>query len=132
MPRLTALAGQIATAIRPYSVSAGGRRIVGNAFLPCISVEYRLQGIQHVPLRALILLDAAHPSARAAALPDFKPVGGTPGFFDEGGLTARREGNAWLIAAQGTGVPQRVALLRHLTALVRLDSRVPVVAGVAG
>jgi hypothetical protein len=100
---------------------------VGHAFLPCVSVEYHLQG---VPLQALIMLDAAHPGARAASLPDFKPVRESPGFLDEGGLTARREGGAWLIVGQGRGVAQRVDLLRHLTALVKLGSLVPASTGV--
>jgi hypothetical protein len=125
MPGLTVQSGQVATAISPYSARAGGRQIVGHAFLPCVSVHYDLRS---TPLRALILLDAAHPSARAAALPDFKPVSGSPRFFEQGGLTARREGNAWLIVAQGTGAAQRVELLRHLTALVRLRSLVRAVA----
>ncbi len=122
MPGLTAQGGRVATAIRPYSASAGGQQIVGHAFLPCVSVEYHLQD---QPLRALVLLDAAHPSARAAMLPDFNSVSGAPGFFDQGGLTAKREGNTWLVVAQGRGVAQRVELLRHLTALVKLDSFVP-------
>jgi len=75
------------------------------------------------------LLDAAAPGTRAAALPDFKPLHGSPGFFDEGGLTARREGNAWLIAEQGISVTQRLGLLRHLTALVKLGSLVPASGG---
>ena len=128
MPGLTAQGGRVATAIRPYAAAAGGQQTVGHAFLPCVSVEYHLQD---TPLRALILLDAAHPSARAAMLPDFNPVSGAPGFFDQGDLTARREGNAWLIVARGSGVAQRVELLRHLTALVKLDSSVPASSGVA-
>ncbi len=128
IPGLTTQGGRVATAVRSYSAAAGGQQIVGHAFLPCVSVEYHLQDM---PLRALILLDAAHPSARAAMLPDFKPVSGAPGFFDQGGLTARREGNTWLIVARGSGVAQRVELLRHLTALVKLDSFVPASAGVA-
>lgn len=128
MPGLTAQGGQVATAIQPYSAVID-RRIVGHAFLPCASVIYDLE---RTPLRAVILLDAAHPSARAAALPDFKPVSGAPGFFDQGGLTAKRDGSAWIIAKQGGGISQRVELLRHLTALVKLgSSSIPASAGVA-
>lgn len=72
------------------------------------------------PLDAEILLDAAHPGARPAAIPDWKPVPGAPRFFSEGGLTARRSGNARLIARQGSGLAQRMLLLPHLTATVRL------------
>lgn len=84
-----------------------------------------------MPLQALILLDAAHPGARVAALPDFKPVPGAPGYVNEGGLTARRAAGAWLIVGQGRGVAQRVELLRHLTALVKLGALVPASAGAA-
>lgn len=126
LPGLTAQGGTVATAIRPYSAAAG-RQILGYAFLPCVSVNYRLG---NVPMRALILLDAAHPSDRAAALPDFKPISGAPGLVQEGGaLTARRAGDAWLIGGGGT-VAQRVQLLRHLSALVSLNSRVPASAGI--
>jgi hypothetical protein len=128
LPGLTAQGGQALSAIRPYPAKLIGGQIVGHAFLPCVSVLYHLQGI---PLQALILLDAAHPGARVAALPDFKPVRGASGFLDEGGLTARREGNGWLVVGQGSGVAQRVELLRHLTAIVRLGSLIPASAGVA-
>lgn len=50
-----------------------------------------------------------------AALPDFKPVPGVPGFFTEGGLTAKRSGNAWLVVGQGTGLAERMRLLLHLS-----------------
>lgn len=113
--------------MRPYPAKPIGGQIVGHAFLPCVSVEYHLQGM---PLQVLIMLDAADPGAPVASLPDFKPVRGAPGFLDEGGLTARREGRAWLIVGQGSGVAQRVDLLRHLTALVRLGALVPASTGV--
>lgn len=128
MPGLTARGGKVASAIRSYSASAHGEQILGHAFLPCALVAYQLHGQR---LTALILLDAAHPAAPAPTLPDFKPVRGAPGVFDQGGLTARREGGAWLIVTQGGGVARRVELLRHLTALVKLDSRVPASSGAA-
>ncbi len=110
---LSAREGQVAGAIRPFP-----GRLVGHAFLPCISTTYQLQGM---PLKAMIVLDAAHPGTRPAAIPGFRPVPHAPGFFGEGGsLTAKRSGNAWLIAAQGSGLVQRMHVLRHLTATVRL------------
>lgn len=124
---LTASGGTALSDVRPYPAELVGGQIVGHAFLPCVSVEYHLRG---VPLQALIMLDAAHPGAPVAALPDFKPVRGAPGLLDEGSLTARREGDAWLIVGQGRGVAQRVELLRHLTALVRLGALVPASTGV--
>jgi hypothetical protein len=108
---LTPISGQVASAIRPFL-----GRLVGHAFLPCIATTYDLHGL---PLRATVVLDAANPHSRSAALPDFKPVRGAAGFYAQGGLTARRSGNAWLIAAQGTGMRKRVQLLRHLTAVVK-------------
>jgi hypothetical protein len=74
-----------------------------------------------VPVDAEVLLDATHPGAPPAALPDWTPVAGAPGFFAEGGgVTARRLGDAWLVARQGTSLAERMRLLRHLTASVRL------------
>lgn len=110
VPGLTARGGRVMSDIRPYP-----GRIIGHAFLPCIANVYQLQ---HVPLRAMVVLDAANPRARAAALPDFKPVPGAPGLFAEGGLTARRSGNGWLIVGQGAGLAQRMRLLRRLTATI--------------
>jgi hypothetical protein len=127
LPGLTARGGKALSAVTPYPANRVGGQIVGHAFLPCVSVEYHLRG---VPLQALIMLDAAHPGARAASLPDFEPVRESPGFLDEGGLTARRAGGAWLVVGQGSGVAQRVELLRHLTALVKLGSLVPASTGV--
>jgi hypothetical protein len=109
---LAARGGKVMSDIRAYP-----DRIFGRAFLPCIDTEYQLH---HMPVDAEVLLDAAHPGTRPAAIPGFKPVPGAPGFFSEGGaLTARRAANVWLIARQGTGLAQRMRLLRHLTATVR-------------
>jgi hypothetical protein len=112
LPGLSARNGEVASAIRPFP-----GQLIGHAFLPCIATVYHLQ---HLPLRAMIVLDAAHPRARAAALPDWKPVRGAPGFFAEGGLTAKRSGGAWLIVAQGSGLAQRMSLLRHLAPTIKL------------
>lgn len=109
---LSAQSGEVASAIHPL---LGG--LVGHAFLPCAAAVYYPK---HVPLRATVLLDAANLKARVVALPDFKPVPGAPGYFVQGGLTARRSGNAWLVVGQGTGLAERMRLLRHLVATVRL------------
>jgi hypothetical protein len=110
---LSARSGQVASAIRPFP-----GQIVGHAFLPCIATTYQLQGM---PLKAMIVLDAAHPGAFPAAIPGFRPVPHAPGFFGEGGgLTARRSGDAWLVVGQGSGLTQRISLLRHLTPTVAL------------
>jgi hypothetical protein len=107
LPGLSARSGAVASSIRPFP-----GQLVGHAFLPCLATMYYLE---RMPLRATVVLDAANPYARAAVLPDFKPVRGAPGFFAQGGLTARRSGNAWLIIGQGSGLAQRMSLLRHLT-----------------
>jgi hypothetical protein len=115
LPGLGARGGEVASTIRPFR-----GQLVGYAFLPCTATTYSLQ---HEPLRATVVLDAAHPGAPPAVLPDFKPVRRARGFFAEGGaggLTARRSQNAWLIVGQGSGPAQRIRLLRHLTATVRL------------
>lgn len=106
---LSARGGAVARDVRPFPGD-----IVGQAFLPCVETEYVLHG---EPVRAWVLLNAADPSAPAATMPNFTPARGEPGFFTEGGtLTARRQGDVWLVAAQGTGLGQRIELLRHLTA----------------
>lgn len=112
LPGLSTRGGEVASAILPYP-----GQLVGHAFLPCVVTDYYMQ---HLPLRAMIVLDAAHPRAHAAVLPDFKAVRGAPGFFSEGGLTARRSANAWLIVGQGSGLAQRMRLLRHLTPIIEL------------
>jgi hypothetical protein len=110
---LSARGGQVASAIRPFP-----GQIIGHAFLPCIATMYQLQGM---PLKAMIVLDAQHPGAFPAAIPGFRPVPHTPGFFGEGGsLTAKRSGNGWLVVGQGSGLTQRISLLRHLTVTLPL------------
>ena len=42
-----------------------------------------------------------------------------PGLF-KGPLTATRNGDAWLVVAGGSGLAQRIELLRHIKATVRL------------
>ena len=112
LPGLVARAGEVATDIRPFP-----GKIVGQAFLPCVETQYQLG---REPVRAFVLLNAADPPGRAGALPNFRPVRGAPGFFAEGGtLTAKPWGNFWLLAGQGSGLQQRIELLRHLTARVR-------------
>jgi hypothetical protein len=91
-------------------------QLIGHAFLPCIASEYRLHA---TPLKAILLLDAAHPQSVAAALPDFHPVRSEPGIFAEGGLSAKRAGPGWLVVEQGRSPAERSLLLRRLTASVR-------------
>jgi hypothetical protein len=110
--------GHVASAIVPYRV-----QIVGRAFFSCMDTEYYLHGW---PLKAAILLDAAHPGSEPAAIPGLRPIRGAqrlldgPGPVGQGGLTATRLGNAWLVVAGGSGRAQRVLVLRHLFARIDL------------
>jgi hypothetical protein len=110
---LRAIGGEVATGIHAFP-----GMIVGEAFMPCIETRYLLGG---EPVRALVLLNAANPSAPAGALPNFRPVPGEKGFYTEGGaLTATRAGNDWLVVGQGSSPKQRLQVLRHLRAPIRL------------
>jgi hypothetical protein len=112
LPGLAAQWSHVASAIRPF---AGA--LVGRAFFSCIDTEYQLQ---RWPLDAAILLDAAHPGSPPAAIPGLAPVAADPGYFNgagdfKGELTATRFANAWLVIAGGSGLAQRIDVLRHLT-----------------
>lgn len=107
----------VAAAIRPFPGN-----LIGRGFFSCIDTEYYLH---RWPLDAAILLDAAHPGTPPAAIPGLTPVRDEHGYFNgpgdfKGELTATRVGNAWLVVAGGSGVAQRMEVLRHLTATVRL------------
>lgn len=117
LARLAGQWGHVAVAIRPFP-----GQIAGRAYFSCIDIEYYLHGW---PLDAAILLDAARPGALPAPIPGVTPVRGAPGVFNgrghwNGDLTARRSGNAWLVVAGGSGLAQRVQVLKHLRVTVRL------------
>ncbi len=117
LPGLAPQWSHVASAIEPFPGT-----VVGRAFFSCIDTEYYLQ---HWPLDAAILLDAAHPGAVPAAIPGVTPVPAAPGFFNgpgdfKGELTATRHGNAWLVVAGGSGLAQRIEVLRHLTPIIGL------------
>ncbi|MFZ2049698.1 MAG: hypothetical protein WAU69_02055 [Solirubrobacteraceae bacterium] len=114
---ITAQWGQVATAIRPYP-----GRIIGRGFLSCIDTEYSASGRD---MRAAVLLDAANPGASAPAeIPGLEPIPQAPGLYSgpgglpsRGPITAKREGNAWVLMAGGgrNAEEARIRLLRHLT-----------------
>jgi hypothetical protein len=117
VPGLAARWSHVASEIAPYRGA-----LVGRAFFSCIDTEYYLH---NWPLDAAILLDAAHPGSSPAAIPGLAPVPGRAGYLDgpgdfKGELTAIRRGNAWLVVAGGSGLSQRIAVLSHLTATVKL------------
>jgi hypothetical protein len=96
-------------------------QIIGRAFLSCADTEYYLH---NWPLDAGVLLDAGHPGAKPAPLPDMKPVPQHPGVFsapgEEGMLVARRAGNSWLVVQGGSGQQQRLTVLAHTRARTHL------------
>ncbi len=116
---LTAESGAVLSDIRPYP-----GHIFADAFLPCSSTVYSLDGHQ---LRAYVLLDAANPGRLPAVIPGLAPVPGAAGIYSGnsgfyGGpttLTARRSGDAWL-AVDGAGNPERMQLLEALSATIEL------------
>jgi hypothetical protein len=117
VPGLVAQWSHVAPAISGYSGTP-----IGHAFFSCIDTELTLA---HRWLDAAILLDAAHPGSRPAAIPGFVPVSADPGYYEgspefKGKLTAVRSGDAWLVIAGGSSLAQRVELLRHLRPVVRL------------
>ncbi len=119
---LTAEWGQVATAIHPYP-----GRIVGHGFLSCVDTEYYIPGRG---IRAAVLLDAANPGRNTPAdIPGLVPIPRLHGFYNgtgdydfRGPMTAKREGNAWIVVAGGgqNAEQARIRLLRHLTATLSL------------
>jgi len=117
LPSLQPQWGHVVAAIHPYP-----GRIIGRAFRSCIDTEYYLH---NWPLETAVLLDAQHPGSRPAAIPGMSPLPGHRGLFSapgdwQGEITATRHGNSWLVVAGGSGVAQRVTVLRHLQSTVSL------------
>jgi hypothetical protein len=112
LPGVETLGGSVSVSVHPYAAS-----IPGHAFTTCAAAEYRLGG---KPLKAFVLVDAAAPARFAALLPGFHAIEHGQRFFVDGGLVARRYGNGWILARQGKGLKQRIALLEHLTATTPL------------
>ena len=117
LPALEPEWGHVAAAIHPYPAN-----IIGRAFFSCADTEYYMH---NWPLETAILLDAQHPGRTPAAIPGMKPDTGAPGVFNapgdwHGDITAVRHGNAWLVVAGGSGLSQRIEVLRHLTARIAL------------
>jgi hypothetical protein len=118
---VTAEWGQVATAIRPYPA-----QIVGRGFLSCVDTEYYVPGRG---MRAAVLLDAGDPGRVApAVIPGLAPIPQAPGLYNgvgdyafRGPMTAKREGDAWVVVAGGgrNAEEARIHLLRHLTASIK-------------
>jgi hypothetical protein len=97
---------------------------LGEVFVSCIDVGYYLDGW---PLLVGVLLDGHRPGQVLGPIPGARPVPGQPGIVDlpsgqfpsslftrNFGVTAKRIGNAWLVAQGGSGLAQRVQVLGAL------------------
>ena len=114
--------GGVVTAMR----STPGQ-ILGDGSVPCLDAGYILGG--HA-FQAAILLDASQPSHKLPGpIPGLLPIPRDPGFYDTAPnlgygnpMTAKRQGNAWIVLAGGgrNAEGARLMLLRHLTGAVRL------------
>jgi hypothetical protein len=120
--RLVEKWGGVVTAMR----STPGQ-IVEDGFVPCLDAGYIFDGRA---FQAAILLDASRPSKKLPGpIPGLLPIPGDPGFYNTppslgylNPMTAKRQGNAWIVLAGGGRYAEtaRLALLRHLTGTVRL------------
>ncbi len=120
VPGLAAQWSHVAARIQPF-----GGELIGSAFFSCIDTEYYLHGW---PLDAAILLNAKDPTGMAAPIPGLAALPGSPGVVNgpgdfKGELTAKRIGSAWLVVAGGSGLAQRLDVLRHLRASISLAYR---------
>jgi hypothetical protein len=114
LPGLTPEWGHVALKVRSF---AG---LLPPALVSCIDTEYYLH---KWPLDAAVVLNAAHPGARPEPLHDFHPVPGHPGDFEApawAGQVARRVHGAWIVVEGGSGLQQRLAVVEHLRATIRL------------
>jgi hypothetical protein len=90
---------------------------LGEVFLSCVNTEYYLHGW---PLQVAVLLDGRLPGQTLGPIPGARPVPGHPNLVNlatgqlPGSLTAKRVGNAWLVAEGGSGLAQRIAVLNAL------------------
>lgn len=117
LPALEPEWGHVAATIEPYP-----GKIIGRAFFSCADSEYYLH---NWPLETAILLDAQHPGSEPAPIPGMKAVFKAPGLFNapgdwHGEITVVHRGRAWLVVAGGSGLAQRIVVLRHLSATIHL------------
>ncbi len=93
--------------------------VQGTALLSCLSTDYALGG---ATITAAVLLNAADPASPPPAIFGATAIAGTPGFVSredfplpaEEAIAARRDGNAWLVVQGGSGLAQRLLVLREL------------------
>jgi hypothetical protein len=103
---------------------------LGEVFLSCVDAEYWMDGW---PLQAAVLLDGHRPGQVLGPIPAARPVPGQPDMVNlplgrvplnydtpisadspQFSLTAKRVGNAWLVVQGGSGLAQRVQVLKAL------------------
>lgn len=114
--------GGVVTAIR----STPGQ-LAGDGFVPCLDTGYMLDG--HA-IQAAILLDASQPAHKLPGpIPGLLGIPQDPGFYNTAPslgylnpMTAKRQGNAWIVVAGGgrNAEGARVRLLQHLTVTLPL------------
>jgi len=118
LPALHAQFGETIAWITPV------KDALGEVFLSCIDAEYYLHGW---PIEAAVLLDGRQPGQVPGPIPGARPVPGQPGIVDlptghfpsslfsrNFGVTAKRVGDAWLVAQGGYDLAQRVQVLNAL------------------
>jgi hypothetical protein len=100
--------GSVIQRIEPHT-DVRGRELVS-----CVDVNYL---VKEVPLHVDVLLDAASPGSRPAALPGMRALRRAnifegPGTADT--IVATRRGATWLVVTGGYRQAERLALLEHL------------------
>ena len=107
---------------RTLSTVSPAKDALGEVFLSCVNTEYYLHGW---PLQVAVLLDGRRPGQTIGPIPGARPIPGDPNMVDLAAgqtpaLTAKRVGNAWLVAEGGSGLAQRIAVL-HALEISKLD-----------
>jgi hypothetical protein len=118
LPALHAQFGETIAWITPV------KDALGEVFLSCIDAAYYLHGW---PIQVAVLLDGHRPGQVLGPIPGAQPVPGQPGIVDlptgqfpsslfsrNFGVTAKRVGNAFLVAQGGSGLAQRLQVLNAL------------------
>jgi hypothetical protein len=112
---LSVQGGNVVMRIKPYP------GLIGHAFLSCIDTVYHLNSWS---LDAGVLLNASNPGTPPASLPGMRPVFEHAGIFAApsagGEMLARLVRGGWLVVSGGSGLRQRLTLLKHLDATVHL------------
>jgi hypothetical protein len=113
LPGWTAGWGDTAASLVPATNAVDG------VLASCVSTEYQHGGSS---VLVAVLLNGRRPGARPGPIPGAVPVVGEPDLVDAEAahLTAKRTGNAWLVAQGGTGEAMRAKILAHAT-VSRID-----------